>query len=125
MAESILTSTKKILGIDENYTVFDLDIIIHINSVFSKLEQLGLGPVNGYMISDKTATWDAFTSDLRLNMVKSYMYLSVRLLFDPPQTSYLIEALRKQVEEMEWRMNVTREATAWTDPNPPVVPETP
>lgn len=124
-AESILTSTKKILGIAESYTAFDVDILIHINSVFSKLEQLGLGPAGGYMIEDKTPTWDAFFTDKRLNMIKSYVYLQVRLLFDPPQTSYLIEALRRQAEEMEWRLNVTREGTAWTDPDPPIDPEAP
>ncbi|HET9787099.1 MAG TPA: hypothetical protein VFP47_08200 [Pyrinomonadaceae bacterium] len=119
MSDSILTSTKKILGITEEYEQFDLDIITHINSVFSTLTQLGVGPAEGFMIEDKTATWAAFLgTDPRINSVKSYMYLRVRLLFDPPQSSYAITALQKQAEEMEWRLNVHMEHTIWTDPDP-------
>lgn len=117
---SILTDVKKALGIDEAYVVFDVDILMHINSVFSTLNQLGIGPENGFAISDATPEWDAFLStDLRLNSVKTYMYLSVRLLFDPPTTSYMIDSLRHQLKELEWRLNTYREATAWVDPNPP------
>lgn len=119
MSESILTSVKKNLGLDVSYTVFDPDIILYINSVFSTLNQLGLGPEEGFAITDATPTWSAFIgSDPRLNNVKTYMYLRVRMLFDPPQTSYLIDALNKQVLEHEWRLNVYREGTAWTDPDP-------
>jgi hypothetical protein len=110
MSDSILTSTKKILGIDEDYTVFDVDITMHINSVLSTLNQLGIGPVEGFEIFDKTATWDQFLDDYKtLNAVKSYMYLRVRLLFDPPTTSYMITAMEKQILEQEWRLNVVRE----------------
>lgn len=117
MAESILTSVKKILGLDENYTVFDPDILMHVNSVFSTLNQLGIGPTSGFSIEDKTTTWDAFLgSDKNLNSVKTYMCLRVRLLFDPPGTSYLIEAMQKQIQELEVRLNILREGTAWTDP---------
>jgi hypothetical protein len=125
MSDSILTSTKKILGIEEAYEAFDLDILTHINSVFSTLTQLGVGPAEGFMIEDKTATWDTFLgSDPRLNSVKSYVYLRVRLLFDPPQSSYAISALEKQAEEMAWRLNVQMEGTIWTDPDPdPVLVE--
>jgi hypothetical protein len=116
---SILTSTKKVLGIEEGYTAFDPDIVIYINSVFSTLHQLGIGPEDGFSITDATTTWDAFLgTDPRLNSVRAYMYLRVRLLFDPPQTSYLIDALNAQARELEWRLNVYREETAWTDPNP-------
>lgn len=123
--DSILTSTKKILGIDETYTEFDVDILMHINSVFATLNQLGIGPSIGFAIMDDTPTWDAFLgTDPRLNSVKIYMYLRVRLLFDPPSTSYLITALNEQVRELEWRLNVYREETAWVDPDPDPMRET-
>ena len=119
MEQSILTSTKKILGVAEDYTVFDLDIITHINTAFSTLTQLGIGPVEGFMIEDEDAEWEDFIGvDNRLNSVKSYVFLKVRQLFDPPTTSYLIGAVDKQIQELEWRLNTTREATAWVDPDP-------
>lgn len=121
---SILTDTKKILGIDASYTAFDTDIVLHINSVFSTLNQLGLGPAEGFEIADSSADWDDFTGgDIRLNSVKSYVYLRVRLLFDPPTTSFLIASLQKQLEEIEWRLNTQREHTAWVDPDPDVLVE--
>jgi hypothetical protein len=119
MEQSILTSTKKILGIAEDYTVFDLDIITHINSAFSTLTQLGVGPAVGFMINDATEEWSDFiVEDFQYNSVKSYVFLKVRQLFDPPQTSYLISAMEKQIQELEWRLNVHREETGWTDPDP-------
>lgn len=119
MSESILTSTKLAIGIAEDLTVFDPVIMMHINTTFSVLNQLGIGPVDGYMIEGATETWDAFLgTDKRLNSVKTYMYAKVRLLFDPPQTSYLIEAMQKQIDELGWRLNVKREDESWTDPNP-------
>lgn len=119
MTQSILDSVKKVCGIEASYTAFDIDIIMHINSVFSTLNQLGVGPVNGFMIDDATATWDQFLgADPRLNHIKSYMYLRVRLLFDPPATSFTIEALKDQYKELEWRISVQREDTMWVDPNP-------
>lgn len=119
MEESILISTKKILGIAEDYTVFDLDIITHINTAFSTLTQLGIGPTVGFMIEDDSAEWEEFFgNNLRYNSIKSYVYLKVKQLFDPPQTSYLINAMEKQIEELEWRLNSLREDTEWVDPNP-------
>lgn len=119
MSESILTSTKQNLGIAVSDTSFDADILLFINGVFSTLNQLGIGPEDGYSISDATPTWDAFIgSDKKKNSVRTYMYLAVRMLFDPPQTSYLIEALNKQKQELEWRLNVVRETTEWVDPDP-------
>lgn len=119
MEQSILISTKKILGIADDYTVFDLDIITHINSAFSTLTQLGVGPAIGFMIEDSEAEWANFIGiDLQLNVVKSYVFLKVRMLFDPPTTSYLITAMEKQIEELEWRLNTHREETNWIDPNP-------
>jgi hypothetical protein len=122
MEQSILTSTKKILGIAEDYTVWDLDIITHINSAFSTLTQLGVGPSVGYMIQDEEDLWVDFFEgvvDHQYNSVKSYVFLKVRQLFDPPTTSYLISAVERQIQELEWRLNVHREETGWTDPNPP------
>lgn len=107
MEQSILKSTKKILGLEADYTVFDQDILTHINSAFSTLYQLGVGPVNGFMIEDDSAEWVALLgNDIRLNAVKSYVYLRVRLLFDPPTTSYQISAFNEQAKELEWRITV-------------------
>jgi hypothetical protein len=118
--QSILISTKKVLGIADDYTAFDLDIITHINTAFSTLTQLGVGPVEGFMIEDAEPVWaDFYADDLQYNAVKSYVFLRVRYLFDPPQTSYLISATERQIQELEWRLNVHREETGWTDPMPP------
>jgi hypothetical protein len=127
MEMSILNSTKKILGVANDYTAFDLDIITHINTAFSTLTQLGVGPSAGFMIEDDTATWDEFigATDPQLNSVKSYVYLRVRLLFDPPATSYLINAYEDQIRELEWRLNVHREESQWVDPDPDLVPQEP
>lgn len=122
MEASILTSTKKMLGIDADYTVFDLDIITHINSVFSILTQLGVGPAEGFMIEDDSTEWSDFiVDDLQYNTVKTYVFLRVRMLFDTPETSYLLDAMEKQIAELEWRLNVHREETGWVDPDPPVL----
>jgi hypothetical protein len=120
METSILISTKKILGIAADYTAFDLDIITHINAAFSTLTQLGVGPENGFMIEDDTVEWADFIAvDEQYNNVKTYVYLRVRMLFDPPATSFAIDAMKSQIEELEWRLNVHREETGWVDPNPP------
>jgi hypothetical protein len=117
---SILTDVKQTLGLDEAYVAFDLDVLMHINSAFATLNQLGIGPAEGFMIEDATPEWDAFLGDdLKLNSVKTYIYLSVRLVFDPPTTSYLIDSLRKQLDELTWRINTYREDEAWVDPDPP------
>lgn len=124
MSDSILLSTKKILGIAADYTVFDEDIILHINSVFSTLHQLGIGPVTGFVIFGEDETWDLFLeNDPRYNAVKSYMYLRVRLLFDPPTTSYLINSMDQQRQELEWRLNVVREGDLYPAPTPLIVIE--
>lgn len=106
MAEqSILTSTKKLLGIEAEYTAFDLDITLHINSVFATLHQLGVGPVDGFIIEDAAKTWDQFINGkMAINSVKSYVYLKVRVLFDPPATSFAIDAMTNQIKEFEWRL---------------------
>lgn len=110
MEDSILTTTKKILGLNDDYTAFDLDIIIHINAVFATLQQIGLGRPSGFMIEDKTSKWEEiFLTPQQLNTVKTYMFLKVKSLFDPPATSYLISATNEQLMEYEWRLNVMAE----------------
>lgn len=111
VSDSILNSTKKVLGVDPDYKVFDADIVMHINSVFGTLNQLGIGPAAGFTIEDETATWDTFLGDdPRLNPVKTYVYLRVRLIFDPPQTSFLLDAVKQQIQEAEWRLSVQAES---------------
>lgn len=105
--DSILTSTKKLLGITEEYEHFDPDIIIHINTVLSIFTQLGVGDERGFSIEDKTATWNDFAgSDPRLNLVKSFVALKVRLLFDPPQSSAVKDAIDRTLSELEFRISV-------------------
>jgi len=120
MEESILKSTKKILGLAEDYTPFDLDVITHINAAFSILNQLGVGYEDGFWIEDEATVWDDYGVPAnQLHLVKTYVYLKVRSLFDPPATSYLIEATNNQIKEYEWRLNVFRE---WAlDPTDPMV----
>lgn len=104
---SILNSIKKLLGLHEEVTDFDTDIIIHINSVFMILNQLGVGPKEGFSIKDDSAEWSDYISEPNLiESVKSYIYLKVRLLFDPPQSSAHIESIKALVSELEWRLNV-------------------
>ena len=104
--ESILTSIKKLLGIPEEYEQFDTDVIMHINSVFSILTQLGVGPSNGFSIENKEATWHDFIGEESgIEMVKSYIHLKVKLLFDPPLSSAVIEAMNQMIKELEWRLN--------------------
>lgn len=105
--DSILTSIKKMLGITEEYEHFDQDIIMHINTVFMILNQLGVGPSEGFSINDKNAIWSDFVSDMnKIEAVKSYMYLKVKLLFDPPLSSSVVESIKNQINELEWRLNI-------------------
>jgi hypothetical protein len=121
--DSILTSVKKTLNLDEDYTFYDPEITLHINSVFSTLTQLGVGPSIGFEIEDKTATWDNFLEgNLQYSFIKSYFFLRVRLLFDPPTTSYTLDSFDKQLKELEWRINVVRETTAWIPGTPALLP---
>lgn len=110
--DSILTSIKKLLGISEEYTQFDDDIIMHINSVFLNLTQLGVGPEEGFFIEDDTADWEDFVdieSNMPLQAIKSYVYLKVKLLFDPPLSSSVIESTNRMIAELEWRLNAAVE----------------
>lgn len=114
--DSILNSIKKLLGITEDFTAFDEDIIMHINSALATLTQIGVGPPNGFSISDAYATWDEFIDDdLRFESVKSYVYLKVRLLFDPPASSVTVESMKQMISEYEWRLNVAAESKNTAD----------
>lgn len=110
MSDSILDTVKKVVGIDPDYTAFDLDIMMHINTVFSDLHQLGVGPEAGFEVTTKNDKWSDFigTSPV-VNNVKTYTYLRVKLLFDPPPTSFALDAMKQQIEELAWRINVYRE----------------
>lgn len=106
--ESILVSIKKLLGIDAEYKHFDPDLIMHINSVFSILTQLGAGPSSGFSITGDSEMWSAFIDKepKKFSLVKSYIYLKVKLLFDPPLSSAVIESINRQISEFEWRLSV-------------------
>lgn len=105
--ESILISIKKLLGIAEDYTHFDNDIIMHINSVFLILTQLGVGPPEGFVIQDATALWTDFVADDKnLELIKSYTYLKVKIMFDPPLSSAVLDSANQLIKEYEWRIQV-------------------
>lgn len=106
---SILTSIKKLLGITESCTDFDTDIIMHINTVLMTLNQLGIG-TEGFQIEDKNAVWSEFVDPNKLAATKSYVHLRVKLLFDPPLNSAIIEAIKESIRELEWRLNVRVES---------------
>ena len=107
VTESILDSTKAALGIVPSYKAFDDQLIMYINTAFSTLHQLGVGPDEGFFIIDNTASWDDFLNGKRLlNMVITYVHMSVRLMFDPPANSFATTAMKEQMKELEWRINV-------------------
>lgn len=111
MNESILTSIKAQLGIPEDYTAFDQQIIMHINSVFMVLNQLGVGPAEGFTILDKTAAWSDFlSSEKNLEATKSYVGMKVKMLFDPPTTSVVADSMNRMINEFEWRLNSAAES---------------
>lgn len=109
--EDILTSVKKAIGFDENYRVFDPDLVMFINSTFATLHQLGVGPKEPFCIDvDSQSCWHEFINDdLRLNSVKSYVFIKAKMIFDPPQSSFLLDSLKTQADELEWRLMVAAE----------------
>ena len=110
MDNSILLNVKNMLGIDGVYDVFDLSVVTAINSAFMKLDQLGVGPETSFFITGSTETWDDFTTEISdLNAVKLYVALSTRLFFDPPTSSTLLEAIKSQISEYEWRLKIQSE----------------
>lgn len=107
MDESILNSVKRILGMTPEYTAFDEQVKMHINSVFQILFQLGVGPTTPFTISDGSEMWTDFTDDISsLSMIKSYVGLKVQQMFDPPQGGAVAEAAKRTIDELEWRLNV-------------------
>jgi hypothetical protein len=110
--DSILNSIKKLLGPSVYEQYFDVDIITHINSVFSRLRQLGVGPTAGFAIEDDLAEWNEFLGNdhLKLQMVKTYMYLKVKLRFDPPTNASVLKAMQEDADELEWCLNVEAES---------------
>lgn len=126
ITESILISIKKMLGIEKEDTDFDTDIIIHINTALMDLTQLGVGPEEGFMIQNDTNTWNEFlgyssgsnspypyseATSTKIEAVKTCVYLKVKLVFDPPESSSQIEAINRQIDRLEWRINVQAEST--------------
>lgn len=107
MDESILNTIKKLLGMTPEYTAYDTDIIVAINSTFNVLYQLGVGPEQPFSIEDKYAIWSQYTEDRKtIEMVKTYIYMKVKLIFDPPLNSSVLESYKQMVSEYEWRLNV-------------------
>lgn len=108
MDNSILNCIKKLLGIDAEYDIYDSDIIVYINSVFLTLSQLGVGPTKPFHIEDSSSTWYDFLGEDRydLEAVKTYIYLKVRLIFDPPSSSFVLDAINSLIKEQEWRLNI-------------------
>lgn len=110
MNESILNTIKKMLGLGDDYTAFDTDIIVHINSCFMTLNQLGVGPEKPFRISGKDETWTSFFGeDVNVEAAKTYIYIGVKLVFDPPTNSFVVEALKEIQKEYEWRLMVQKE----------------
>ena len=107
MSKSILDNTKKLLGIEASYDHFDMDILLHINTAIATLNQVGVGPAEGFQVEDNSSNWeDLLGTDLRFAMAKTYIYDKVRLSFDPPGTSFAISAIQERIKESEWRLSV-------------------
>jgi hypothetical protein len=121
MEESILKSTKQILGVEPTDPSFDLDIMTHINGAFSTLTQLGIGPEVGFVIEDENKKWETFTEvPLHwMSQVKIFIFLKTRILFDPPESAAILAAFERQITELEWRLSTAREGRDWKDPDPP------
>ena len=107
MQDSILMTIRKLVCGDPYADHFDTDLLVHINACFSILNQLGVGPENGFVVTDETQSWSSYSDNDRvLNMVKIYVTLKVKKIFDPPLTSSVLEAMDKEIKELEWRLNV-------------------
>jgi hypothetical protein len=117
VTNSILNSVKKVLGMEASYTAFDTDVLMHINTAFSTLHQLGVGPPDAFVVSNSTPEWSSFIASVDgIEAVRSYVFLRVRLLFDPPTTSFGITAMENMVKEMEWRLNAVVDVGEDEDP---------
>lgn len=114
--DSILASIKKMLNIDPDMDAFDTDIIIHINSALGILTQLGVGSNTGFSIKDNTSLWSDFIGDENnLEMVKTFIYMNVRLGFDPPSNAFVVDSITKQLEELKWRISVQADMNRTTE----------
>lgn len=113
--QSILTTIKKLLGIDEAFEAFDTDVIVGINSAFGTLVDLGVGPSDGFEINNKDSKWKEFITDKRMNSIITFVHYSTKLGFDPPATSYAISSMEKMLEELKWRLNVHAESGGSSD----------
>lgn len=104
-SDSILATIKKMLGLDDNYEAFNTDVIVFINAAMMTLQQIGVGPVEGFTVTDLTQTWSDFLPEGKMmEAVKTYIYLSVKMTFDPPANSFVMDAMKSQKEELEWRL---------------------
>lgn len=109
---SILTTIKKLLGLDSSYVVFDPDIVIYINSAFSALSQMGVGPSTGFYITDEASAWEDFVGEgTNAGDIQAFVYMKVRMAFDPPQSAFAVTAIENQIKELEWRLNVAHDTT--------------
>lgn len=107
MEESILKTIKQLVGCPDDFEQFDLDLTIHINSSFATLTHLGIGPKEGYRITGVDNVWSEFEDDpQKLSLIKDYVYIKTRLLFDPPTNGSLMDSLTEQLKEMEWRLYI-------------------
>lgn len=105
--DSILISIAKLLGMEADYTYFNPDVIMHINTVLLSINQLGVGPPEGFSITDTTETWSSLVGDRKdIDAIKTLIYMKVKLLFDPPTSSYVLESMERQITELEWRIKV-------------------
>lgn len=111
MTDSILVTIKKMLGVGDSYTPFDTDIMVHTNSAILNLTQMGIGPKEGFIVTDYDQKWSDFlTNEVNLEAAKTYIYLQVKMLFDPPTNSFVMDSMEKQCEKLLWRMNVQAES---------------
>ena len=116
MSDSILDSIKKLIGTSEEYDVFDSDLIMHINSAFMILCQIGIGPSTPFRIYDRFSTWQDFLPDRdHYQSVIDYVYLRCKLIFDPPSSSFVLSSYKEQLSELEWRLNVMAETPTWSE----------
>lgn len=109
-SDSILITIKKLLGVDVECEDFDPDIVVHINTALMTLRQIGIGSQTGFFIRDSTTTWGEYITDINLyESVKTYIYLRVKIIFDPPTSSHVLEAIKEQIKELEWRLQTEKE----------------
>lgn len=111
MTDSIVVTIKRMLGLDDNYTPFDMDVIVHINAALMTLCQIGVGPKEGFEVTDYDQNWDDFlVNKTKLGAVKTYVYMKVKMAFDPPTNSFVMDAMKQQCEEILFRLNVQAES---------------